>query len=49
MSKKLILACSTCGARNYFVPQGKDKQSYRLEIKKFCRFCNAHTSHKETI
>ncbi|WP_200889193.1 50S ribosomal protein L33 [Jeotgalibacillus soli] len=49
MSKKLILACSQCGSRNYSVPSKKDKQSDRLEIKKFCRYCNTHTSHKETM
>ncbi|PPA68660.1 50S ribosomal protein L33 [Jeotgalibacillus proteolyticus] len=49
MSKKVTLACSTCGSRNYAVPQGKDRQSDRFEIKKFCRHCNAHTSHKQTI
>ncbi|WP_368773689.1 50S ribosomal protein L33 [Jeotgalibacillus sp. S-D1] len=49
MSKKLILACSTCGSRNYSVPQGKNKQSDRIEINKFCRYCNAHTSHKQTL
>ncbi|WP_198134223.1 50S ribosomal protein L33 [Jeotgalibacillus campisalis] len=49
MSKKLTLACAACGSRNYSVPQGKDKRSDRLEIKKFCRHCQAHTSHKQTI
>ncbi|WP_208528055.1 50S ribosomal protein L33 [Jeotgalibacillus sp. R-1-5s-1] len=49
MSKKLILACSACGSRNYSVPKGADKQSDRLEVKKFCRYCNAHTPHKQTV
>ncbi|MGD7046414.1 50S ribosomal protein L33 [Jeotgalibacillus proteolyticus] len=49
VGKKTALACTVCGTRNYSVPEGKDKQSDRLELKKFCRHCNAHTSHKQTI
>jgi large subunit ribosomal protein L33 len=28
----------------------KDKKTHpeRMETKKFCRFCNAHTPHRET-
>ncbi|WP_082892560.1 50S ribosomal protein L33 [Rossellomorea aquimaris] len=47
MTTKLTLACSICGSRNYSVP-GKGNQSVRLELKKFCNKCNAHTIHKET-
>ncbi|MEW4290887.1 50S ribosomal protein L33 [Rossellomorea marisflavi] len=47
MTKKLILACTVCGSRNYSVP-GKQNQSVRLELKKFCNTCNSHTLHKET-
>ncbi|MEG9298762.1 50S ribosomal protein L33 [Mangrovibacillus sp. Mu-81] len=47
MAAKLVLACSVCGSRNYSVPSNRN-QSVRLEIKKFCNTCNAHTLHKET-
>ncbi|MGM9929585.1 MAG: 50S ribosomal protein L33 [Bacillus sp. (in: firmicutes)] len=48
MRQKAILACSTCGARNYSTQTSKDSQSERFEVKKFCKTCNAHTLHKET-
>ncbi|MCA0151207.1 MULTISPECIES: 50S ribosomal protein L33 [Rossellomorea] len=47
MTTKLILACTVCGTRNYSVP-GNRNQAVRLELKKFCNTCNAHTLHKET-
>ncbi|MBT2658725.1 MULTISPECIES: 50S ribosomal protein L33 [Bacillaceae] len=47
MSKKVILACVECGSRNYSTV-GKDTQSERLELKKFCKTCAAHTIHRET-
>lgn len=48
MRKKIILACSECGSRNYSSESNKAQTSERLEIKKFCSTCNAHTTHKET-
>ncbi len=48
MKKKIILACSVCGKRNYSVEPKKD-QTVRLEIKKYCPHCNQHTLHKQTI
>ncbi|MEI5909177.1 50S ribosomal protein L33 [Bacillus spongiae] len=46
MSNKTILACSHCGTRNYSTVSKKQEQ--RLEVKKYCKQCNAHTVHKET-
>ncbi len=48
MSNKLILACSECGSRNYSVPNNRSGKQDRLELKKFCTTCNAHTVHRET-
>ncbi|WP_409303722.1 50S ribosomal protein L33 [Peribacillus sp. SCS-155] len=48
MRKKVILACTDCGARNYTSESNKETSAERLEIKKFCSNCNAHTMHKET-
>ncbi|MCP3742228.1 50S ribosomal protein L33 [Rossellomorea sp. BNER] len=48
MRKKLILACMDCGTRNYTTAGNNSNKSERLEIKKFCKNCNAHTVHKET-
>lgn len=48
MRKKIILSCADCGSRNYSSESNKALSIERLEIKKFCRTCNAHTTHKET-
>ena len=47
-AKKIILACTDCGSRNYSSESNKASSTERLEIKKFCSTCNAHTIHKET-
>ncbi|WP_174734500.1 50S ribosomal protein L33 [Mesobacillus harenae] len=46
MRVKVILACVECGSRNY--TSNKENLAERLELKKFCKTCNAHTVHKET-
>ena len=43
----VILACSDCKQRNYAATRDKKKQTDKLEVKKYCRFCNTHTVHKE--
>jgi len=48
MRTKAILACSNCGSRNYSTESNKTAKTDRMEIKKFCKTCNAHTLHKET-
>ncbi|MCD8807654.1 50S ribosomal protein L33 [Mammaliicoccus sciuri] len=45
--RKVPLNCEECGARNYTVPKKDTDQ--RLELKKFCKTCNTHTLHKESI
>lgn len=47
MKQKLILACAECGSRNYSLPSSQ-KKTERLEVKKFCKTCNAHTNHRQT-
>ncbi len=44
----ITLECTVCKHRNYTGTKNKRKQSGRVEYKKYCRFCNKHTSHKET-
>ncbi|MCM0582536.1 50S ribosomal protein L33 [Weissella diestrammenae] len=46
--KKVALACSVCGSRNYMVAK-KPERMTRLEVKKFCPFCGHHTIHRETM
>ncbi|WP_078414996.1 50S ribosomal protein L33 [Priestia abyssalis] len=48
MRKKVILACKECGSRNYTTMKSDENSQERLEIKKFCKACNNHTSHRET-
>ncbi|TDU98128.1 50S ribosomal protein L33 [Metamycoplasma hyosynoviae] len=43
-TKKISLACSTCQHKNYTMNKSNDK---RLEINKFCKYCNSKTLHKE--
>ncbi|MCK5578165.1 MAG: 50S ribosomal protein L33, partial [Planctomycetes bacterium] len=42
----LFLECTKCKDRYYRVTKNTTKQG-KLELKKFCRLCRAHTPHKE--
>ena len=44
----VLLACTECKRRNYSTTKNKRKTTSRLEMKKFCRWCRAHTAHRET-
>ena len=53
MAKKAIrtvitLACTECRERNYTTEKNRRNDTSRLEFKKFCRRCRAHTKHRET-
>ncbi|MFH1854506.1 MAG: 50S ribosomal protein L33 [Candidatus Omnitrophota bacterium] len=43
----IIIACTECKRRNYTSTRNKKKQTKRLEINKFCKFCRKRTAHKE--
>ncbi len=45
---KITLACEQCKRRNYESMKNKRNDPDRLEVRKFCRWCGAHTAHKET-
>ena len=45
---KITLACTECKQRNYNLTKDKRVHTERMETKKYCRFCKAHTLHKET-
>ena len=47
MRDNIQLACGECKRRNYTSTRNKKKQTERLEVKKYCRFCRRHTPHKE--
>jgi len=48
MRVKITLACSECKQRNYETKKNKKNDPDRLEMNKYCRFCNKHTLHRET-
>lgn len=45
--KKVALACTICGSRNYTVAANPQRTD-RLEVNKYCKRCNKHTLHSET-
>jgi len=46
--EKIILACTQCQERNYHTTKNRRKHPERVERRKYCPRCNAHTQHKET-
>lgn len=46
--ERVILACGECKRRNYYTMKNKRLHPERVEYRKYCRFCNKHTLHKET-
>ena len=44
----ITLECTECKRRNYTTTKNKKKQSGRVERKKFCKWDNKRTVHKET-
>lgn len=43
---KVALLCERCGSRNYTTETEHKK---RMAIKKYCKKCNQHTTHKSSI
>ncbi|MGI6668658.1 MAG: 50S ribosomal protein L33 [Acetivibrionales bacterium] len=48
MRVKITLACVDCKQRNYHTKKNKKNDPDRIEMKKYCKFCQKHTVHKET-
>ena len=44
----ITLECTKCKNRNDTSTKNKKTTTERLELKKFCSHCRAHTLHKET-
>ncbi|TXK78118.1 50S ribosomal protein L33 [Paenibacillus sp. N3.4] len=44
----VTLACTNCKQRNYASTKNKRNNPDRIELKKYCKFCNEHTAHRET-
>ena len=48
MADIIGLTCTQCKRRNYTTTVNKKKQAKKLELKKYCKWCNAPTVHKES-
>ncbi|HLQ62281.1 MAG TPA: 50S ribosomal protein L33 [Candidatus Acidoferrales bacterium] len=48
MEELITLQCGDCKRRNYQTVKNKKNDPDRLELKKYCRWCRKHTSHRET-
>ncbi|MCF6094782.1 50S ribosomal protein L33 [Microaerobacter geothermalis] len=48
MRVTVTLACTECKQRNYTSEKNKRTNPDRIEMKKYCKFCNSHTVHRET-
>lgn len=47
--KNLIkLQCTTCKRVNYYTRKNKKTTVEKIELKKYCKWCKAHTPHKES-
>ena len=46
---KITLACEVCKHRNYITKKNRRNDPDRLEVKKHCPRCNAHTAHREML
>src|SRR5437016_1905734 len=44
----ITLQCGDCRRRNYTTAKNKKNDPDRLELRKYCRWCRKHTSHRET-
>ncbi|PIT87145.1 MAG: 50S ribosomal protein L33 [Candidatus Magasanikbacteria bacterium CG10_big_fil_rev_8_21_14_0_10_40_10] len=42
------LECTVCKNINYYTKRNKKILKERLLMKKYCKFCNKSTDHKET-
>lgn len=47
MRVTVSMSCTQCKQRNYMTTKEKKKHPEKLELKKYCRFCNQHTLHRE--
>ena len=45
---KITRACTECKERNYISMKNRRNDPDRLDLKKYCSRCNAHTLHRET-
>jgi large subunit ribosomal protein L33 len=44
----VTLACEECKRRNYQTNKSKRNNPDRITLRKYCKWCRRHTSHRET-
>ena len=44
----VTLACEECKRRNYQTNKSKRNNPDRITLRKYCKWCRGHTSHRET-
>ncbi|RJQ33250.1 MAG: 50S ribosomal protein L33 [Actinobacteria bacterium] len=44
----ITLECTVCKRRNYTSTKNKTNNPDKVELKKFCKWCQKHTLHRET-
>lgn len=44
----VALVCEVCKSQNYVTTRNKVNMEEKLVIKKHCKVCKKHTSHKES-
>ncbi len=44
----VTLACTACKRRTYSTTKNKATHPERMEMRKYCRFCRGHVSHRES-
>jgi len=48
MREIITLACADCKRRNYTLTKNKKLHQEKLTVKKYCKWCDKRTVHKET-
>jgi len=43
----ITLVCTECKHENYVTVKNKKNTTEKLELKKYCKYCNKATVHKE--
>ncbi len=47
MRETVHLGCEECTRRNYHTTKNKRNTKEKLALKKYCKWCKKHTTHKE--
>jgi large subunit ribosomal protein L33 len=48
MRVRITMACQECKRRNYVTMKNKRNDPDRIELRKYCKWCDTVTAHKET-